>query len=89
MNSFREISKNHTFWHLIPRLRFFKIPAVTLFYFIDPQLHAKFKKTNKQSLRYQKTGRQADRRTDRPANKGDHHGPPQVKTGAKMETYII
>ena len=48
------MSKIHNFWYLIPlnpRIKiFFKIPAMSLFYFIDPKLHAKIQEKLMSSL---------------------------------------
>ena len=48
------MDKNHYFWHLLPlnpQIKiFFKIQAVSLFYFTDLQLYAKFQKKIMNSL---------------------------------------
>ena len=62
-----------TWSHLLPGLRFFsKFRPCHFFYYIDPQLHTKFrKKTNEWSLRYIKTDRQTHWQTD---TQTDHKG---------------
>ena len=49
------MSKNPDFWHLIPlnsqiKIFFQKSSRVIFFYFIDPQLHAKFQEKLMSSL---------------------------------------
>ena len=60
-----KMPKKQNIWHLLPltlKLRFFsKFQSCQFFYFINPQLRAKFqKKNNEQFLSYLKTDTQTD-----------------------------
>ena len=82
----QKTAKKPNFCQLIPlntqiKIFFSKFRPCHFFYFIDPQLHAKFLKNLMSSLpRYLKT----DRPTDVLTKKGDYYGPHRVNPGTKI-----